>query len=150
MRPPILFLTIAFGAGLFAGLDLFAVRGALYAVAPVRDGLATRSAELFGSRAPIVDALVFAPNAILDPDIRERYVRSGLAHLLSISGLHVGFLAAWLALLLRKLRVAPGPRFAATVLLLGAYLWLLGLPPPAVRAGAMLVLAEIGRLRQPG
>src|SRR5256885_6099821 len=35
MRPPILFLTIAFGAGLYAGLDLFAVRGALYAVAPV-------------------------------------------------------------------------------------------------------------------
>src|SRR2546423_4700794 len=114
----------------------------------VRDGLATRSAELFGARASIVDALVFAPNATLDPDIRERYVRSGLAHLLSISGLHVGFLAAWLALLLRKLRLAPGPRFAATVLLLGAYLWLLGLPPPAVRAGAMLVLAEIARLRQ--
>src|SRR5437764_12876546 len=282
MRPPILFLTIGFGAGLYAGLDLFAVRGALYAVAPVlvaalwlarraplgaaagimgvagalwgtaagrergatcagtwgresengkretvaaavrlldpvspqggvvdadvlpgtgggpvrlrwaeehparggtewvvagrwsgvadrgvlvvrrlvrldatprgrgavRDGLATRSAELFGSRAPIVDALVFAPNATLDPDIRERYVRSGLAHLLSISGLHVGFLAAWLALLLRKLRLAPGPRFGATVLLLAAYLWLLGLPPAAVRAGAMLVLAEIARLRQ--
>src|SRR2546423_15118002 len=35
MRPPILFLTIAFGAGLYAGLDVFAVRGALYAVAPV-------------------------------------------------------------------------------------------------------------------
>src|SRR5437764_7955543 len=279
MRPPILFLTIAFGAGLFAGLDLFAVRGALYAVAPVlvaavwlarraplgaavgiigvagvvwgtaagrerdatcagrwgrgtwdegrgtraatvrlldpvspqggvvdadvvpgtcggpvrlrwaeehparggtewvvagrwsgvadrgvlvvrrlvrldatprgrgavRDGLAPRSAELFGGRAPIVDALVFAPHATLDPDIRERYVRSGLAHLLSISGLHVGFLAAWLALLLRKLRLAPGARFAATVLLLGAYLWLLGLPPPALRAGPMLVLAETAR-----
>src|SRR5437660_6162366 len=117
-------------------------RGAL------RDRLAARSAELFGARASIVDALVFAPNATLDPEIRERYVRSGLAHLLSISGLHVGFLAAWLALLLRKLRLAPGPRCAATVLLLGAYLWLLGLPPPAVRAGAMLVLAEIARLRQ--
>ena len=114
----------------------------------VRDGLAARSAELFGARAPIVDALVFAPNATLDPDIRERYVRSGLAHLLSISGLHVGFLAAWLALLLRKLRFAPGARFVATVLLLGGYLWLLGLPPPAVRAGAMLMLAEIARLRQ--
>src|SRR2546429_8383636 len=35
VRPPILFLTIAFGVGLYAGLDLFAVRGALYAVAPV-------------------------------------------------------------------------------------------------------------------
>lgn len=114
----------------------------------VRDRLAARSAELFGARAAIVDALVFAPNAALDPEIRERYVRSGLAHLLSISGLHVGFLAAWLALLLRKLRLAPGPRFAATVLLLGAYLWLLGWPPPAVRAGAMLALAEIARRRQ--
>ena len=114
-------------------------RGAL------RDRLAARSAELFGARAPIVDALVFAPNATLDPEIRERYVRSGLAHLLSISGLHVGFLAAWLALLLRKFRLAPGPRFAATVLLLGGYLWLLGWPPPAVRAGAMLLLAELAR-----
>jgi len=282
MRPPILFLTVAFGVGLAAGLDLFAVRGALYAVAPVlgaalwlarraplgaavgvmgvagtlwgtaagrereatcagrwgretgeegrgaraaivrlfdpvtrqggvvdadvlagrcggalrlrwpeehvarggtewvvagrwsggpdrgvlvvrrmvqldatargrgavRDGLAARSAGLFGARAPIVDALVFAPNAALDPDIRERYVRSGLAHLLSISGLHVGFLAAWLALLLRKLRLAPGPRCAATVLLLAGYLWLLGLPPPALRAGAMLLLAQVARLRQ--
>ena len=282
MRPPILFLSIAFGVGLYAGLDLFAMRGALYAVAPVlvaalllarraplgaavgimgvagtlwgvaavrerdvtcagtwgresgdgkretvaaavrlldpvssqggvvdadavagrcggplrlrwpeehaarggtewvvagrwsgvadrgvlvvrrlvrldatprgrgamRDRLAARSAELFGARAPIVDALVFAPNAVLDPDIRERYVRSGLAHLLAISGLHVGFLAAWLALLLRKLRLASAPRFAATVLLLGAYLWLLGWPPPAVRAGAMLLLGEIARRRQ--
>jgi competence protein ComEC len=114
----------------------------------VRHRLAARSSELFGARAAIVDALVFAPNAALDPDIRERYVRSGLAHLLSISGLHVGFLAAWLALLLRKLRLAPGSRFAATVVLLGGYLWLLGWPPPAMRAGAMLLLAEIARWRQ--
>src|SRR5205823_14480344 len=39
----------------------------------VRDGLATRSAELFGGRAPIVDALVFAPNATLDPDRSEEH-----------------------------------------------------------------------------
>src|SRR5713101_91552 len=35
MRPPILFLTVAFGVGLGAGLESFPVRGALYAVAPV-------------------------------------------------------------------------------------------------------------------
>src|SRR2546423_13511328 len=35
MRPPILFLTVAFGVGLYAGLDLSTARGALYAVAPV-------------------------------------------------------------------------------------------------------------------
>src|SRR2546428_6338744 len=117
-------------------------RGAL------RDALAARSTELFGTRAPIVNALVFAPNARLDSDIRERYVRSGLAHLLSISGLHVGFMAAWLALILGKLHLAARARFGATAVLLLGYLWLLGFPAPAVRAGAMLVLADVARLRQ--
>src|SRR5213594_2305471 len=117
-------------------------RGAL------RDALAARSTELFGTRAPIVNALVFAPNARLDSDIRERYVRSGLAHLLSISGLHVGFMAAWLALILGKLHLAARARFGATAVLLLGYLWLLGFPAPAVRAGAMLVLADVARLRE--
>src|SRR5438552_3963027 len=117
-------------------------RGAL------RDALAARSTELFGTRAPIVNALVFAPNARLDSDIRERYVRSGLAHLLSISGLHVGFMAAWLALILGKLHFAARARFGATAVLLLGYLWLLGFPAPAVRAGAMLVLTDIARLRE--
>src|SRR6266513_672694 len=117
-------------------------RGAL------RDALAAKSTELFGARAPIVNALVFAPNARLDSDIRERYVRSGLAHLLSISGLHVGFMAAWLALILGKLHLAARARFGATAVLLLGYLWLLGFPAPAVRAGAMLVLADVARLRQ--
>src|SRR3989442_9235132 len=117
-------------------------RGAL------RDALAAKSTELFGARAPIVNALVFAPNVRLDPDIRERYVRSGLAHLLSISGLHVGFIAAWLALVVGKLRLGARAWFGATAVLLFGYLWLLGFPAPAVRAGAMLVLAEVARLRE--
>src|SRR6266481_1717361 len=111
-------------------------RGAL------RDALAARSTELFGAQAPIVNALVFAPNARLDSDIRERYVRSGLAHLLSISGLHVGFIAAWLTLILGKLRLTARARFGATAVRL------LGFPAPAVRSGAMLVLADVARLRQ--
>ncbi|HYU37552.1 MAG TPA: ComEC/Rec2 family competence protein, partial [Gemmatimonadales bacterium] len=117
-------------------------RGAL------RDALAAESTELFGARAPIVNALVFAPNTRLDSNIRERYVRSGLAHLLSISGLHVGFIAAWLALILGKLHLAARARFGATALLLLGYLWLLGFPAPAMRAGAMLVLADVARLRE--
>src|SRR6266480_4507337 len=117
-------------------------RGAL------RDALAAESTELFGARAPIVNALVFAPNTRLDSNIRERYVRAGLAHLLSISGLHVGFIAAWLALILGKLHLAARARFGATALLLLGYLWLLGFPAPAMRAGAMLVLADVARLRE--
>jgi competence protein ComEC len=114
----------------------------------MRDRLAQRTATLFGSRAPLVDALVFAPNIDLDPALRERYARSGLAHILSISGLHVGFLAAWLALLLAKLRLPPRARMGTAGLILLGYLWLIGFPAPALRAVAMLVLSDIARVRQ--
>src|SRR6266480_2427607 len=114
----------------------------------VRGRLAARSAALFGRRAPIVDALVFAPNAALDPEVRERYARSGLAHILSISGLHVGFLAAWLGLILRKVGLSPRRRAVASGLVLLGYLWLLGFPAPALRATAMLVVDDVARLRE--
>jgi competence protein ComEC len=117
-------------------------RGAL------RDRIAARSAGLFGSRAPLVDALVIGRRADLDPDLRERYTRSGLAHLLSISGLHVGFLAAWLVLALRLLGVPPRIRTGLSALVVFAYCWLLGFPAPATRAGLMLAIDGVARLRQ--
>ncbi|HEV8265699.1 MAG TPA: DNA internalization-related competence protein ComEC/Rec2 [Gemmatimonadales bacterium] len=117
-------------------------RGAL------RDRVAERSAQLFGARAPLVDALVIARRSTLDAELRERYTRAGLAHLLSISGLHVGFLAAWLGVLLARLRLRPRARFAAAALVVLGYVWLLGFPAPATRAAVMLILADGARLRQ--
>jgi competence protein ComEC len=117
-------------------------RGAL------RDRIAARSAALFGTRAPLVDALVIGRRADLDPDVRERYTRSGLAHLLSISGLHVGFLAAWLALALRLLGLPPRIRIGLSALVVFAYCWLLGFPAPATRAGLMLGIDGVAHMRQ--
>jgi competence protein ComEC len=113
-----------------------------------RDRIAARSARLFGTRAPLVDALVIARTGELDPEVRERYARAGLAHILSISGLHVGFIAAWLGLVLRALGLGPRARFGAATTLIAAYCWLLGLPAPATRAAVMLALDGIARLRQ--
>src|SRR5947208_3522285 len=177
MRPPLVWISVAFGAGLWAGLGSLGAWGAgRWAVAgrwigdarrgvlvarrvrqldgeaqgrgALRERLARRTTELFGARAPLVAALVFAPNAALDPDVRERYARSGLAHILSISGLHVGFLAAWLALILRRLGLSPRHRAVASGGVLLGYLWLLGFPAPALRATAMLVVDDVARLRQ--
>lgn len=117
-------------------------RGAL------RDRIAERSRRLFGTRAPLVDALVIARRAELDAELRERYTRSGLAHLLSISGLHVAFFAAWLNVLLVRLRLNARARFAAGTTVMLAYVWLLGFPAPATRSAAMLVLLDIAKLRQ--
>src|SRR5213076_2977176 len=100
-------------------------RGAL------RDRITERSRRLFGTRAPLVDALVIARRTELDAELRERYTRSGLAHLLSISGLHVAFFAAWLNVLLLRLRLGTRSRFVAGTCVMLAYVWLLGFPAPA-------------------
>jgi competence protein ComEC len=110
--------------------------------------MAERSRALFGARAPLVDALVIGRTADLDPELRERYARSGLAHILSISGLHVGFFAAWLALLLRLAGVPPRARLVCSALAVFAYCWVIGFPAPAMRAGVMLAVDGAARWRQ--
>ncbi len=117
-------------------------RGAL------RDRVAERSRRLFGARAPLVDALVLARRADLDAELRERYTRSGLAHLLSISGLHVGFFAAWLSVLLARLHLSARARVAAATIVMFGYVWLLGFPAPATRSAVMLALLDVAKLRQ--
>ncbi len=114
----------------------------------LRDRVAARSAALFGGRAPLVDALVIGRTADLDAEVRERYARSGLAHILSISGLHVGFFAAWLTVALRLMGVPSRARLVLSTLAVLAYCWLIGFPAPATRAGVMLALDGIARWRQ--
>src|SRR3989449_597489 len=200
MRPPLVWISVAFGAGLCAGLGslgawgagmwavgasvlivalsvarqapggaaigLMGVAGLLWGAAAGRGQGATclgrgagggKGGDTGGGwgrvRAGRHRPAAPAPahrrlgHAALDPDVRERYARSGLAHILSISGLHVGFLAAWLALILRRLGLSPGARAGAAASLLVAYLWLLGFPAPATRAAIMLVADQVARLR---
>jgi len=53
--------------------------------------------------APIVGALLVGDAIALPPDVRERYARAGVSHVLSISGLHVGLVAGAAYTLLRWL-----------------------------------------------
>src|SRR5260370_15984397 len=57
-------------------------------------------------------------------------------------------MASWLAIRCGILRLSARARFGAAAVLRFGYLWLLGFPAPAVRAGAMLVLADVARLRE--
>lgn len=117
-------------------------RGAL------RDRVMARAEALFGSRAPMVEALVIGPNVPLEPAVRDRYAQSGLAHLLSISGLHVGFLAAWLGVALGPLRLRAVRRLGVTGAVLVAYIWVLGFPAPATRSVIMFMIYAVARWRE--
>ena len=114
----------------------------------IRDAISSRIGVLFGTRAPLVDALVLARRNEIEAGVRERFAQAGLAHLLVVAGLHVGFLAGWLGLVLGRLPLPPAARFAVGAAVVFGYIWLLGFPPPAARAGVGLAIAGLARLRQ--
>jgi competence protein ComEC len=121
----------------------------LSARATLRLAAERRLRVLFGpERAPVVTALTVSPTAGLPREEREPFVRAGLAHLLSISGFHVGVLAGAALLLLRALRVAPDSARLLATLLVAGYVWLLGFPAPALRAAALVLAWALARWRQ--
>jgi len=110
--------------------------------------IVTTSSRLFGPRAPLVDALVLGRRGGIPRDLREGFARSGLVHLLSISGFHVGVLAAWMLVLLRLLRLPRIPAAVTAAALATGYVAFLGWPAPATRAAALTWFAVMALVRQ--
>jgi competence protein ComEC len=123
-------------------------------------GEATRARLGNADPAALVGALGAGLRSELGPGWEERFARSGLAHILSVSGLHVAALALALAALLgAALRLIPAvvrqldprrPAALAAVPLLWGYVLFTGQQAPAVRSAWMLTAVLVGRaLRRP-
>ena len=91
-------------------------------------------------------ALLFGQRALIPSEDRADYARLGVAHILSVSGFHVGILVAILAFFFRLLRLKPGLRFALYAVLLGFYCALCGMSLPVIRASLLLLVGFGGKL----
>jgi competence protein ComEC len=106
----------------------------------------SRLAARYGSElAPLAVALVLGDRREIDPALADAFALTGTLHLLAVSGLHVGFLAALLAIALSLARLSPSARAAWTALALGSYASLVGARPSVVRAAVMAGLALTSR-----
>lgn len=92
-------------------------------------------------------AMLLGVRSLVPSEDREAFSRLGIAHVLSISGFHVGVLAAMVAWVMARLRLSRRLRLAVMTILLSAYALLTGLHPPVLRAAALLLLREFGALR---
>lgn len=113
----------------------------------IRTRIADRIRVSYPSEAPMVEALLLAERGGLDPAVRADFTRAGGAHLLAISGFHVGVLAGWIFLLLRAGGLVRERATVTAALAVWGYVALLGFPTSAVRAALLLSAAAIGRLR---
>ncbi len=115
---------------------------AVHAVAPSRDAAALFLTLAAGQRAELDDAW------------EEAFSRAGLAHVLSVSGLHVAALALMTLALLRRGLVRAGARWRkldarqvaapAAVPFVWAYVLFTGNQPPAVRSAVMATVVLLG------
>ena len=123
----------------------------------VRYDLARRIVARQGERAGgVAAAMTTGHEAWLDPAEVEVMRNSGLAHILSISGLHMAVVGGFVFFLVRLLVAAwpwlalrvPGKKVAAWagLLAVGGYLVISGHPPPAERAAITASIAFIAIL----
>ena len=124
---------------------------------PVRKAIIARMNQVFDEQEAtteggVVVAMTMGDKRDINRDLRADYSESGAAHVLALSGMHIGIVF----FLLRLLRRRPsGPIFSWDFLLVEAliiaaiwvYVYLVGMPPSAVRAATMVSLYELMSLQ---
>jgi len=99
------------------------------------------SQRLARDRSGLALALLLGERDELDPSSTAAYFETGTVHLLSISGLHVGILAAFLFFGLRRGLMPRGPALLAVAAIVTTYALVIDAEPAAVRATVLVLLA---------
>ena len=128
-------------------------RGVLAPILRLHRALQARlRADLAGSDAgerralALLEAFLMGDTADLSTETTSAFRDGGVAHVISISGLHVGFLAALLALALGRLGASVRGRDTFVLLATLAFAVFAGGRPPVFRSALMIALYLLARL----
>jgi ComEC/Rec2-related protein len=98
----------------------------------------------------LLSALILGNKENLDFELKENLSKTGLSHLVAISGFHLAIFSIYLSQYLIKIGLWRKTANILTIILSWFYIFLIGLPASAVRAGIMitffLLVQELGRL----
>jgi ComEC/Rec2-related protein len=112
----------------------------------LRDALQSRYLRLDRDSRALVTALLLGDRGSLNPAFYEHIRKSGGAHVLALSGMHLGILAL---LVRRFLRVFLPPRstLTGTLAVLTGYVWLAGWIPSLLRAMVLAIVVGTASFR---
>ena len=94
----------------------------------------------------MIYSAMFGDKSELNHDLYDSYKSSGVAHLLAVSGLHVGLVVALLNWLMKKCRVKGWWRVGVIGILLVGYAYLCGFSYSIIRASIMAMVLMIAPL----
>ena len=120
----------------------------LYERVVVRTREAVRGAidaNLSGEPAGLLRGILLGEKHGIGDRVRDNFRKTGLAHALVISGLHVGLVALFFYTGFRLCRLSDATASTATVVVLGVYACVTALQAPVVRASIMAAVVLVGR-----
>lgn len=112
------------------------------------------SAPFASQTVEFLTATLIGDDSLLDNSVRATFSSAGLAHVLALSGLHVGIVTAIIAIILLPLRLIRRSRInsriypALIIVSLWGYAFITGLSPSVVRAVIMATCLIAGRMLQ--
>lgn len=112
----------------------------------VRGRLERNAGEAGREALPLVLALLFGETSELPVGTAAAFRDGGVAHVLSISGLHIGLVAVAVSWLLRRTPLDVRARDVTILVLVAAYALFAGGRPPVARAALMIGLYLLARL----
>jgi competence protein ComEC len=99
--------------------------------------------------AAVVRGMVLGDRSLMPEELQKSFQRSGITHVLAISGQHVVILAGVIYFAIRIFAIPPTIRAGLTMGSLWVYILIAGAPPSAIRAGVvatfMLAAPLLGR-----
>lgn len=108
----------------------------------LRETLSTRCIRLFGEKqGGVMRAMLLGDKTELDEETKNIYQKSGMSHLLAISGLHISIVGTGLYKLLRKKGCSYGLSGGAGLILVLLYGAMTGMSVSTARAVTMFALA---------
>jgi len=103
------------------------------------------SSTLPSPSAELLAAVLFGQRHLLPAEVEQNFRRAGVGHLMAVSGLHVGLIAALILGLWRRINLQGPLPLLLAIILIFTYAFLTGMSPSALRAAIMvsLVLAAL-------
>ncbi len=112
----------------------------------LREKLTEKIDQIFSEQmAPLAKAMFLGVKTDITEETRDAFAKTGIAHILAVSGLHVAIVSYAFQWFLRRLHVRRNIRFSVNIAVLLFYALLTGFAPSIIRAVLMMLFLIIGR-----
>lgn len=94
----------------------------------------------------VINAMMFGDKTNLDDNEKTAFYRTGIGHVMAISGLHLIFLISIFGILFKRLKIPRIITFIISIILIIVFSICVDSPVSVIRAGIMIVISKQGEL----